>query len=433
VSAIPRAKRLPVIIFGALVILLFVIIAVAEGLSHPKVPGDDVAVVQDAPVGLGHISKTQFNRALLQTAARSGVKTVPKPGSTQYDQIKSGAMNDLLDQVWIQGEAADQDITVTPNEVASLLAQTIKQNFKTPGEFAKFRKQSHFSKADVRTRIKLQILSQKIQQKVLNGLAPVSSSQVSQYYDAAKDQFTQPESRDIRIVLNKDQAKVEAAKAALDQDSSDASWKTVAAKYSTDAASKSNGGLRPSVTEGLLEEPLNGQVFDASKGEVEGPVKTSLGYYVFEVEKVTPSKTVPLNKSTSQQIRSQLTQQAQQNAFSEFVNDFGSKWKARTFCAGPYAIDRCDNFKGNAHPSTAPAACYAKKAPKKGRPDACPAPVSQLQPALPGTVRIVNPQGTRLPQRPIPLAQPTTPTSLGGTTITPGTAPAGAAPAPTSP
>ena len=151
-------------------IVLFVGIAIAEGLGHPSVPGDDVAVVQSAPAGLGHISKAQFGRALQQTAARSGAKTLPKPGSAQYEQLKTGAMNNLLDAVWIQGEAADLGQTATPTEIASLLKQTISQNFKTQAEFDKFRKQSHFTKADISTRIKLQILSEAIQQKVLNGL-----------------------------------------------------------------------------------------------------------------------------------------------------------------------------------------------------------------------------------------------------------------------
>jgi parvulin-like peptidyl-prolyl isomerase len=416
---------MPLILFGAIVILLFAGIAIAEGLGHPSVPGDDVAVVQEAPAGLGHVSKAQFDRALQQTAARSGVKTLPKPGSAQYDQLRTGAMNDLLDSVWIQGEAADMGVTTTPNEIDSLLKQTISQNFKTQAEFENFRKQSHFTQADIRTRIKLQILSNKIQQQVLHSLAPVTDSQISDYYNAAKSQFEQPATRDIRLVLNKDQAKVNQAKALLEKDSSDASWKKVAAQFSTDPASKSNGGLRPSITQGLLEAPLDGDVFAAPQGQIEGPVHTPLGYYVFEVEKVTPAKTLPLNKSTSDQIRSQLSQQAQQNAFSTFVDDFGSKWRARTFCASGYLIDRCNNFPGNAHPASAPAGCYEAN-PKGGRPAACPSPVAQLAPALPGTVSIVAPQGTRLPQRPVPLPQPATAGGLG--TGLPGAVPQGAAP-----
>jgi parvulin-like peptidyl-prolyl isomerase len=426
VTAIPKQKRLPLILFGAAVVIIFAGFAISEGLGNPSVPGGDVAKVEDAPSGLETITQADFNRSLQQTAARAGVK-IPKPGNPQYDQLKQGAMNDLLDAIWIQGEAADLGITTSAAEVGSLLKQTIAQNFRTKAEFEKFRKQSHFTQKDIRDRIRLQILSNKIQQQVLKGLPPVTSSQVNDYYDAAKSQFEQPATRDVRLVLNKDKAKVDQAKTELEQDSSDASWKTVAAKFSTDPSSKSNGGLRPSLTDGLLEQPLNDEVFSAPQGQVEGPVKTPLGYYVFEVEKVTAARTLPLDKSTSTQIRSQLTQQAQQNAFSTFVDDFGSKWRSRTFCASGYQIDRCDNFAGAGHPANAPAGCYETH-PKGGRPPSCPAPVAQLGPALPGSVSIVTPQGTRLPQRPIPGGAPAA--AGGGLTggLPPGAAPAGGAP-----
>jgi parvulin-like peptidyl-prolyl isomerase len=427
VSTIPKTKRLPLIVLGAVVILFIAGYAIFRGLTHPSVPSGDVAVVQDAPAGLSPISKSEFDRVLLQTAAAQSVKKIPAQGTGQYDQLKQGAMNNLLDAVWIQGEAAEMGIGATPTEVSSLLRQTISQNFHSPAEFEKFRTQSHFTPADIRERIKLQILSNKIQAQVLKGVPQASDSQVTQYYNEAKSQFQQPASRDVRLVLNKDKAKVDAARTALEKDSSVASWTKVAAQYSTDPSSKSNGGLRPSLTQGLVEQPLDSAIFSAAQGQISDIVKTPLGYYVFEVEKVTPARTVPLNSSTRQQISSQLNQQAQQNAFSTFVNDFGSRWQARTFCAPGYVIDRCGNFSGTAHPSTAPPTCYQAN-PKGGRPAACPAPVHQLAPALPGTVSIVTPQGSRLPQRPIPLAAPTTPsTTLGGSlSPTPGGSTTGA-------
>lgn len=433
-SAIPKTKRLPLIVLGAVVIILFAGFAVAEGLGNPSVPSGDVAVVQDAPAGLSPISKADFDRALLQTAASQSIKKIPAPGSAQYEQLKTGAMNSLLDAVWIQGEAADLGQTATPTEIASLLKQTISQNFKTPGEFAKFRKQAHFTQADIRTRIRLQILSNKIQAKVLKGVPPVTSSDISHYYDSNPTQFQQPASRDVRLVLNKDKAKVEQAKAALEKDSSDASWKKVAAQFSTDPSSKSNGGLRPSLTQGLVEQPLDKEIFSAQQGQISALVKTPLGYYVFEVVKITPSRTVPLNRATRAQIGNQLNQGVQQAAFSTFVNNFGSKWRARTFCASGYLIDRCDNFPGSAHPATAPPDCYSANPPKGKRPDACPAPVAQVAPGIPGSFIETTPgqaPGTRRAQRPVTPAVPT-PTAggaLGGGL--PGAVPTGGAP-PTS-
>lgn len=407
-------QRLGLLAFGVVFVLLFVGFAIAEGLGQPSVPAGDVAIVKSVPSDLGTISQADYQKALVQTAARAGLKSIPQPGDSQYDQIKSAAMGDLFDTVWIQGEAEEMGITVSPQQIATQLAQIKKQNFKAKGSYEKFLQTSHFSPADVNQRVKLQLLSTQIQQQVGKNVATPSSSQIKDYYNAAKSQFTQPETRDVRLVLNKDKAKVEQAKAALEKSDAPPSWQKVAKQYSTDASSKNSGGLRAGLSNGLIEEPVNSAIFNAQQGEVIGPVKTSLGYYVFEVEKITPETIQPLSQVQSQ-ISSQLTQQAQQDAFSAFVADYGSKWQSRTFCASGYVIERCANFKGAAHPASAPPGCYEAN-PKGGLPDACPAPVQQLAPALPGTVTILTPQGQRMPQRPVPAglqAQATTGTLPG--------------------
>jgi parvulin-like peptidyl-prolyl isomerase len=393
-------QRLGLLIFGVAFVVLFVGFAIAEGIGQPSVLSGDVAIVEDVPSDLGTITQADYQKSLVQTASRAGLKALPKPGDKQYEDLKKAALGDLLDSIWIQGEAAEMGISVTPQQISTEFAQIKKQNFKTKAEYAKFLATSHFTQADVDQRVKLQLLSTQIQQQIGKGVPTPSSSQIEDYYNAAKSQFTQPATRDVRLVLNKDKAKVEQAKAALDKNDSTASWQRVAKQYSTDPSSKTNGGLRAGLSSGLIEEPLNSAIFSASQGEVLGPVKTSLGYYVFEVEKVTPESVQPLAQVQSQ-ISSQLTQQAQQDAFSAFIANYGSKWQSRTFCASDYVIERCSNFKGTGHPASAPPACYEAN-PKGGLPDACPAPVQQLAPAVPGSVTILTPQGQRLPQRPNP-------------------------------
>ena len=421
------------IIFGLIVVLFFAGYAIFRGLGNPEIPGDDVAVVEEAPDGLGPITREDFDRALEQAAAAESIRRVPAPSSPRYQQLKEAALNNLFDLIWIQGEAADLDIKADADEVTSLLEQTIEQNFRNQQEFEEFREQSNFTQEDIRTRIRLQILSNKIQEQVINAGPRVSNSEIEEYYDAARDQFVQPATRDVRLVLNEDRAQVEQAKQQLDQNSSDESWNQVAREFSSDPSSRTNGGLRPSITEGLLEEPLNGEVFDAEVGEVVGPIRTPLGFYVFQVEKTTPERVVPLNRQTRAQIRSQLVQAEQQEGFSTFVDDFGSKWRARTFCADDFVIERCSNFVGGL-PAAAPPACYAADPPRGGRPPDCPAAVGQLAPALPGTVSIVTPQGNRLPQRPIPAGLTTAPAGGLPGGLAPGAVPpTGGAPPPTAP
>jgi hypothetical protein len=113
---------------------------------------------------------------------------------------------------------------------------------------------------------------------------------------------------------------------------------------------------------------------------------------------VNSEEVQPLDEVEAQ-IKSQLEQQMQQEFFSEFIGAYQSKWASRTFCADGYVIERCANYKGSGHASSAPPACY--EADPKTPATECPAPVQQSKPALPGSVSILKPQGEPLAQRPV--------------------------------
>jgi foldase protein PrsA len=419
-------QRLALVIFGALFVILFAGYAIAEGIGHPSVPEGDVAIVQNVPDDIGTVSEASFKLALLQQAAQGGLKKPPKPGEDKYDELKEAALGELLDTIWIQGEAEELGFSTTPKEIATELATIKKQNFKTQAEYQKFLETSHFTKADVLARVKLQLLSTQIQEAITKEAPPASEGEVADYYDAAKaSQFTTGESRDVRVVVNKDEAEVEAAKKALEADDSDGSWKKVAAKYSSDPTTKSKGGLQAGLTEEVLQgqEALKEAVFGSPSGVIVGPVDAEGNFYVVEVEKLNPEKVQTLDEVKAQ-VKSQLTQQLAQEVFSEFVAEYQSKWQSRTFCAADFTIERCANFVGSGHPASAPPACYEAD-PKGNAPLECPAPVAQAAPALPGSTNLLKPQGERLPQRPRPQGLEEAPE--GSLSLPPGVTP-GAAP-----
>ena len=391
-------QRLALLGFAALLILLFAIIAIAQGIGNPSIPSDAVAVVEDAPADLGTVSEAQFKHALLQTASQAKTK-VPKPGDEKYEELKETALGEVLDSIWIQGQAEEMGIAVTPKEVLKELAKLKKQAFKTEKQYKEFLTEAHFTRADVLSRVKIQMLSTQIQEQITEEAPIPSSSEIKNYYEAAKAaQYTTPESRDIRVVKNKNKAKVEEAKAALEKDDSNKSWEKVAKKYSTDTT-KSNGGLQSGVAEGTLGEPLDAAVFAAGQGDIEGPLQEGKTYVVFEVMKITPEKTQSLDEAKSQ-ISAQLAEQAKQQAFAAFVSGYGSRWKSRTFCASGYTIERCANFKGDGRPPEANEACF--EANPKTPAEACPAIVPQVKPAQPGSVSPLTPEGQKLAQRPRP-------------------------------
>ncbi len=397
-------RRLGLIAFGALFVVLFAVVAIAEGVGHPGVPSGDVAYVESAPEGQSDVTMAEFKRGLAQAAAQSGQKKLPKPGEKQYEELQETALNALLEPIWLQGLAEEEGITVSDKEVLAEFKKLKKENFKTEAEYKKFLNEAHYTQKDVLQRVKLQKLSTELQELLKERVPSPTKSEVENYYEAAKaTQFTTKPSRDIRVVVNKSKKKTEEALAALNKDDTSKNWKKVAAKYSEDPTTKEEGGLRKGVTEGSNEEPLDADIFGASEGQVIGPVKTKQGYTVFEVEKATPESVQEL-KSVEAQIQSTLAQRAEQEYFTAFVSGFNSKWQARTFCASGYQTSRCAGYEGTGHPATAPEGCY-EASPKGGLPEACPAPVFQLIPALPGSVTPLEPTGKPLAQRPRPAGE----------------------------
>ena len=391
-------KRLGLVVFGALFIALFVIFAIAQGIGEPSVPSGDVALVKGVPDGT--ISEAEYKRALLQQLSQGGLKKMPAEGTKKFKELKEKTLGEALQTIWIRGEAEALGITATEKEIESELAQIKKTNFPTEKSFQEFLKTSKLSPDEVNDRVELQVLSAGIQAKITNQAPPASAAEISNYYETEKGaQFTAKPSRDVRIVVNRNKAKAEEAKKALDEDDSDANWKIVAKKYSVDPTTKGKGGLQKEIPEEFLQGVLKKAIFDSATGEVVGPVGFQKNYFVVEVEKLNPEKVKTLAEVRSQ-ISTQLTQQVQQEYFAEWVSGFQSKWTSRTICASDFLVVNCSNYKSSGHPASAPEACY--EANPKTPATECPAPVEQIKPALPGTVTLLKPKGEQLVQRPLP-------------------------------
>lgn len=414
-------RRLGLLLFGVSFLVLFLIVAISEGIGDPSVPEGDVILVEKAPGDAGNIDKAEFDRALKQAAAAGQLPKPPKPGDPQYEELKESAINNLLEFVWLEGLAEEMGISVTERQVQKELKKLKDESFQNEAEYKEFLKEANFTQADVDRQVKLQVLSTEIQED-LQGQAPEpSQKEIEAYYEAAKaSQFTQPASRSIRQIEAKDRKKAKEAREELAEGNTAKDWERVTKKYSEDAATKENGGLQEGVTEGTLGEPLDNAVFNAPEGQIEGPIESQGSFYVFEVQNEAEESTQPLSEVEAQ-IKSQLEQQAEQDYFNAFVGEFNQTWVGRTFCEEDYVTERCANFSGDGRPATAPPGCFEES--PEVEPEACPAPVFQLVPALPGSVTPLEPQGQPLAQRPRPLDE--------GEAEAPAGLPPGAVPPPT--
>ena len=430
------SKRTAAIIFAALLAGVIVLVAATSGLGKPGLPNDEaVAFVEDAPDG--EITQEQFDAAIEQTAGRQQLREVPEPGTPQYDLLQETAMADLLLSRWVAGEAEEVGIEVTDREVDQELETIIRDQFGGQKQFERAIGQLQLSEEEARERVRLQLLSTRLQEHVLGSEPPdISEDEIADFYEENIVQFQTPESRDVRTLLNPDRAKAEEALALLQEDDSPAGWKQVTKELSTDEATSGLGGLRQGVVQGQNEPQLDDAIFTAPEGELVGPIETDAGFYVLQVEAITEASTQPLDEPTSGQIEQTLQAAEQQQIAADYQTDFVARWTALTVCADDFAIDRC----GNAPP--APDACSGDDEgedeaidPVTGEPtEGCPAFVLSTQPVSPtdagDPAAIGKPQGPQGLAPAAPALPPGTPTIPGAPpgAVPPGAAPPGAAP-----
>jgi parvulin-like peptidyl-prolyl isomerase len=414
------SKRNLAIFFGVLFVAMSVIVAVAIGVGHPDVPSDDIAVVDDDSINVpglvdkGHISKEGFDKILDQTAKAQGLPATPPSSDPQYKALKDQAIGTALDIAWITGEAQRQGVDATDTEIDQQLAQSKQQNFKTEEEYQKYLQEQGLTEDDVKQRVRLQVISTKIENKLTASAPSASDSDAQDYYDANKSQFVQPEQRTIRIIQNADAAKVDQAYATLQQDSSAANWNTVAAQYSSDPTSKDKGGVRADVIPGSFEQPLDDAIFNAPQGELQAPVKTSTASYVFQVDSVKPEQTQSFDQLKSQIVQ-QLESTKQQEVFSGFLSDYRDYWSNLTVCGDDYLISRCGNFEGNPNPCPDPSLTPEQQQQQIQAQGGCPPPVVSASPVAPGSIQPFVPATGGAPQRPHPAGEATSqPTVPGG-------------------
>ena len=412
-----RPRRFGLIVFGAILVALFAVIAIANGgVGKPSVPSGDIIYVQEVPDGLGNISQDDYNRSFEQTWKRGGLKSAPKEGDAQYDQVKEAAINDLLDQAWLTGEAEELGVSATDREVASELETIKKDQFPTPKAFSDFLKTSGFTAQEVEFRVKLQVLSRKIQDQITKSVTDVPDSEIEDFYDSSKESFTTPETRDIRLIVTDKKADADKALSELGDDPTDEEFAKVAKDLSVHS-SKTEGG-KTVATEGAFPDPAGAAIMSAEAGTIDGPIEAGKQFYVFRVTKINPEETKPLD-DVRDQIKQQLLPTLQQQAMSDFVADYNSKWTARTFCKSEYTVARCDNYESDGRLDSADPKCY-KAGAGKNSDLSCPAPIELPKPMAPGgnaSAGALLGQTTNLPQRPVQPADgkaADSPTGAGG-------------------
>ena len=362
---------------SALGAVLFALVGIS---ACGGIPGDAVVQINGTP-----ITKTAFDHWMAVAAASSSAgttekptvpeppnyttcvahlaKTAPKPAkgqsapttkqlksecAQQYKSLQTEVLGFLISSQWVIGEASSLNVNVTDAQVKKEFTKIKSAQFPKGSEFEKFLSTSGQTVSDLLLRVKLNMLSAKIQKQIVKEKSKVTQAQIAKYYNEHKSRYGTPEKRNVRIVLTKTEAQASSAKKEFE---SGKSFASVAKKDSIDPTSKANGGLLKEVVKGEEEKALATAIISASKNVLGGPIKTPFGYYVYEVLSVTAGTAEPLSKAQAS-IKQQLIASGQQTALSKFVKSFKAKWLAKTECRSGYVVADCKSYKAPKTSST---------------------------------------------------------------------------------
>jgi foldase protein PrsA len=293
--------------------------------------------------------------AHLEATAAKPAKGQAKPTSAQlksqceqqYTSLKQEVLGFLISSEWVIGEASNLGVNVSDAEVKKEFEKIKTQQFPKPAEFEKFLATSGQTVSDLLLRVKLNMLSSKIQKKIAKGKGAPSKSEIEKYYKEHQSQFGTQEKRNVAIILTKGEAEAKKAKQEIE---SGKSFASVAKAVSIDPTTKAKGGLL-TVSKGQEEAALNTAIFAAKPNVLSGPVKTPFGYYIYEVKSVTAGNQQTLAQAESS-IKQQMTATQQQAALAKFVKEFKKTWTAKTDCRAEYVVMDCKQYKAPKTSST---------------------------------------------------------------------------------
>jgi foldase protein PrsA len=308
---------------------------VAAKSQAAQSPGQPVIVPTDPPQFTQCIANV---RKQIPSLAKTATKTLRADCQNLFTSLSSQVMDFLVKAYWYQAEAAKDSVKVNDSEVLSAFNTAKKQQFSTPAQYTAFLSQTGQTQDDILFRFRINEIFKKLLAKQSTTVSPAA---ISAYYNSHSSQFSTPETRDLRIILTKTAAQANAAKQAL---SKGQSWTVVAKKYSTDTATKNNGGQLLGVSKGQQDAALDAAAFSATVSKVIGPIKGQFGYYIVEVTKVHTATHQTLAQATPV-IRQTLTSQTQSKAQAAVDAAAKKHWLAKTTCRTGFAMADCSGYK----------------------------------------------------------------------------------------
>jgi peptidyl-prolyl cis-trans isomerase SurA len=282
-------------------------------------------VVEDVVV---HVNDLIISRSDVERAELALAQENQQAGATPAEaaERQKNLLRDMIDKQLLLSRGKELGINADA-EVIRRLDEIRKQNkMDTMEDLEKAARQQGVSFEDFKAGIRDNVITQMVVRDEVGRRLQLSPSQEQAYYDAHKQEFTQPEQiklSEILIPTAPDANDAAIAQAQAKAEGIEAKLK--AGENFEDLAKANSGG--PTATQGgdlgmykrgALAKVLEDQTFNLKPGESTAPIRTRQGFVILKVTDHVPAGVAPL-KDVEQQVQEGMYAEAMQPALRAYL------------------------------------------------------------------------------------------------------------------
>ena len=261
----------------------------------------------------------------------------------QLKQMKIQYLNAMVSEKLMLQNAASLGVDPSEdelNEEADNRINELKETYPEEGQLDQLYEENGFTEDSFREYVKKQYILEKVQEAIIADVE-VTDEDAQAYYDENKDsKYSQGAGANAAHILIAEKndsgdidfdaslAKAQEVKAKLD---GGADFAELAAEYGTDET-KDNGGDLGFVS--YTQENYDQDFLDGFKqlgeGQISDPVKSQFGYHIIKATGLKDAQVTPFDE-VKDEIKSQLLQQKQSQAFNDKISEWKDAAKVKTY------------------------------------------------------------------------------------------------------
>lgn len=284
--------------------------------------------------------------AHLQELARRGHRS-PSPETLrqtcerQYRLFLQEAVTALITERWELAEGAAHGVSISPASVEQKLEADRAGRYPSRAELERELVRHGETVAELRSQIERDLITERVQASVDAGKGRVTPAEVERFYATHRSAFGPGRSANLRVILTRTAAEATVAKREL---AAGVPFASVATRRSI-SPTRHAGGLYEGLEPGQAPETLEKAVFAARPGVVGGPIKTLVGYWLFELVSLKAHGAQTLAQAAPQ-ITEHLHDEKESALNKQFAEELIKRWTARTECRPGYVVERCKEYRG---------------------------------------------------------------------------------------